>query len=234
MNNEIVMKLSESDLVDYIWTNHFKEIKEQADDQGIDEMQMAEEIVEGMVLTKVMNERSWGRNRTPPADEPGVAKPRGGSCAVDIGAVEERTKKKKLVKGKVTVDSGAGESVWPEGVLGKTDEIGAQSVGFVAANGAKMRNLGKKKVVFIKDKKKRSMGFHVTEVKKPLAAVSRIAEKGNIVQFGPTPHDCFIMNIETKEKMMMRLERGTYVLDVEFEVDEDMAVPIDLGFLRQE
>ena len=66
-----------------------------------------------------------------------------------------------------------------------------------------------------------------------MAAVSRIAEKGNIVQFGPKPEDCFIMNVESKEKMFMRLERGTYVLDVEFEVDEDMDVPIDLGFLRQ-
>ena len=89
-------------------------------------------------------------------------------------------------------------------------------------------------MTFMKDHKKRSMGFHVTEVKKPLAAVSRIAEKGNLVQFGPRPEDCYIMNIETKEKMMMRLERGTYVLDVEFEVDEDMHVPIDLGFIRQE
>ena len=142
-------------------------------------------------------------------------------------------KRKKLVKGKVTVDSGAGESVWPEGVLGAPDEVGSQSVGFVAANGSKMRNLGKKKVVFRKDDKRRSMGFHVTEVKKPLAAVSRIAEKGNLVQFGPRPEDCYIMNIETKEKMMMRLERGTYVLDVEFEVDKDLDVPIDLGFLRQ-
>ena len=143
------------------------------------------------------------------------------------------SKAKKFVKGKVTVDSGAGESVWPEGVLGKPDEEGSKLVGFVAANGSKMRNLGKKKVIFAKDGKKRSMGFHVTEVKKPLAAVSRIAEKGNIVQFGPKPEDCFIMNVESKEKMFMRLERGTYVLDVEFEVDEDMDVPIDLGFLRQ-
>ena len=141
------------------------------------------------------------------------------------------SKAKKFVKGKVTVNSGAGESVWPEGVLGKPDEEGSKLVGFVAANGSKMRNLGKKRVVFAKDGKKRSIGFHVTEVKKPLAAVSRIAEKGNIVQFGPRPEDCFIQNVLSREKMMMKLERGTYILDVEFEVDEDAYVPADLGFV---
>ena len=31
--------------------------------------------------------------------------------------------------------------------------------------------------------------------------------------------------------MMMRLEKGTYVLDVDFEVDEDMHIPSDLGFI---
>ena len=94
-----------------------------------------------------------------------------------------------------------------------------------------MKNFGRKKIDFIKDGQRRSMGFHVTEVRKPLAAVSRIAEKGNIVQFGPRPEDCFIQNVLSKEKMMMKLERGTYILDVEFEVDEDAYVPADLGFV---
>ena len=60
------------------------------------------------------------------------------------------------------------------------------------------------------------MNFHVTDVKKPLGAVCRIAEKGNYVCFGPESKDNNIMNIETNEKIMMKRERGTYVLDVEF------------------
>ena len=122
---------------------------------------------------------------------------------VDICGVEQKqgttfAVRKKLVKGKVTVDSGAGESVWPQGVLGEADEVSANSVGFVAANGSRMKNFGKKRVVFVKDQQKRAIGFHVTEVRKPLAAVSRIAEKGNIVQFGPKPENCFIQNIQTQ------------------------------------
>ena len=146
-------------------------------------------------------------------------------------AVEAKAKKR--VRGKVTVDSGAGESVWPSGALGGADAVATNSVGFIAANGSRMKNMGTKRVVFIKDQKRRAMGFHVTEVRKPLAAVSRIAEKGNIVQFGPKPEDCFIQNIQTKEKMMMQLEKGTYVLDVDFEVDEGTIVNNDLGFVGQ-
>ena len=133
----------------------------------------------------------------------------------------------------MTVDSGAGESVWPSTALGGADAIATNAVGFVAANGSRMKNMGTKRVVFLKDQKRRAMGFHVTEVRKPLAAVSRITEKGNIVQFGPNPENCFIQNIETKEKMMMRLEKGTYVIDVDFEVDEDTVIPEDLGFVGQ-
>ena len=34
--------------------------------------------------------------------------------------------------------------------------------------------------------------------------------------FGPESKDNYIMNVETSEKIMMKRERGTYVLDVEF------------------
>ena len=39
-----------------------------------------------------------------------------------------------------------------------------------------------------------SMGlcFHVTDVREPLVAVKRIAEKGNLVQFGPAENSNFI------------------------------------------
>ena len=151
--------------------------------------------------------------------------------SVEVLGVDVKNKKK--VRGKVTVDSGAGESVWPSGVLGGADAVSTNAVGFVAANGNRMKNIGTKRVVFIKDQKRRAMGFHVTEVRKPLAAVSRIAEKGNIVQFGPNPEHCFIQNIQTKEKMMMQLEKGTCVFDVDFEVDEDTIVNEDLGFVGQ-
>ena len=44
----------------------------------------------------------------------------------------------------------------------------------------------------------------------------RIAEKGNVVQFGPREADNFIMNVESKEKVLLRRKGGSYVLDAEF------------------
>ena len=66
--------------------------------------------------------------------------------------------------------------------------------------------------------KERLMGleFQVSDVRKPLAAVWRIAEKGNIVQFGPTDADCFIQNIRSQEKVGLRRKGGSYAMAVDF------------------
>jgi hypothetical protein len=71
------------------------------------------------------------------------------------------------------------------------------------------------------------MKFQVTEVKKALAAVWRIAEKGNYVRFGPKEEDCFIQNIETNKKIWMTRKGGSYVLKVEFMVK--LAKPVFTG-----
>ena len=60
------------------------------------------------------------------------------------------------------------------------------------------------------------LGFQVSDVKKLLAAVWSIADKGNIVQFGSSVADNFIMNVESKEKVLLRSKGGSYVLDAEF------------------
>ena len=48
------------------------------------------------------------------------------------------------------------------------------------------------------------LGFEASDVRKLFAAVHRIVEKENKVQFGPNPEDNFIQNIATKEKVHMR------------------------------
>ena len=58
--------------------------------------------------------------------------------------------------------------------------------------------------------------FQVADVKKPLVAVKRIAEKGNITQFGPEPGDNFIMNKKTGDKISLRPKGGSYVMDAKF------------------
>ena len=61
----------------------------------------------------------------------------------DDRQVAHVTKSGKLVpagRGKITIDSGAAESVMPNGLLPKR-----HGVKYVAANGARMENLGEKK-----------------------------------------------------------------------------------------
>ena len=60
------------------------------------------------------------------------------------------------------------------------------------------------------------MKFQVTEVKKALAAVWRLAEKGNIVQFGPLGHQNYILNLATMKMIKMHRKGGSYLLKVEF------------------
>ena len=60
------------------------------------------------------------------------------------------------------------------------------------------------------------MEFQVSDVRRPLAAVWRIAEKGNLVQFGPTDTECFIQNIKTGDKVGLKRKGGSYVMGVEY------------------
>ena len=58
---------------------------------------------------------------------------------------------------------------------------------FVNASGGQMGHYGEKTATFRAGRGEAvmSLGFQVSDVQKPLAAVWRIAEKGNLVQFGP-------------------------------------------------
>ena len=106
--------------------------------------------------------------------------------------------------GEITIDSAAEESVCPEDW---EKEFGTRKVRpggelkFRNASGGKMKHFGARTVTFKAEDgdegKVMGLEFQVSEVKKPLAAVWRIAEKGNIVQFGPRDEDCFIKNSRT-------------------------------------
>ena len=126
---------------------------------------------------------------------------------------------KQWTGGKIIVDSGAAESVWPEGlmpVIQTKPSVGSQTgVTYIAANGNRMPNLGEKKVHFkSKDGLNSSNTFQVTKVKKPLAAVSKITEKGNWVCFGPS--EAYIENVATGKRTNLELLNGTYSQDVEY------------------
>ena len=65
-----------------------------------------------------------------------------------------------------------------------------------------------------------SLGCQVSDVQKPLAAVWRIAEKGNVVQFGPRDEDNFIQNVESGKKIHMVRKAGSYVVEADYVVQE--------------
>ena len=140
----------------------------------------------------------------------------------DVKAVRE-DRAGKLVyagKGKITIDSGAAESVMPKDILINEPvvEVYAKKSGvkYVAANGARMENLGEKRVRFKKSggDTLSSITFQITDVGKPLAAVSRILDKGNTVVFSRGSAGSYIRNNKTGEKTMLKEEKGTFVLEV--------------------
>ena len=120
-----------------------------------------------------------------------------------IGRVGTAEKLRSAGKGKVTIDSGAAESVMPKGMLdweplveGEAKRMGVK---YVAANGAEMENYGEKKTRFRREGLSgiNDMLFQVTDVGKPLASVTRILDKGNTVVFSRKPGGSYIMNNST-------------------------------------
>ena len=99
---------------------------------------------------------------------------------------------------------------------------------FTTASGGSMNHYGEKEAKFTvgQDATVMSLGFQVSDVQKPLAAVWRIADKGNLIQLGPKEEDNFIQSITTKKKIPMARKGGSYVVKAEFVAEEP-------GFPRQ-
>ena len=125
----------------------------------------------------------------------------------------------RLGKGDITIDSAADESCWPRDCGGAFEvRPSEKKLRLRAANGAEMQHDGEKDVTFRPDDSTGVLGltFQVTEVKKALAAVWRLAEHGNIIQFGPRADQNFIMNLSTQQKIPLHKKGGSYVMQVEF------------------
>ena len=73
------------------------------------------------------------------------------------------------------------------------------------------------------------MRFNVAKVQKPLASAAKVVEAGNRISMGPKPQDNYIENTQIGEKIELRVDRGTYVFDVEFENGEVGAITLDSG-----
>ena len=70
--------------------------------------------------------------------------------------------------------------------------------------------------------------FQAANVKKPLISVERIAQKGNLVQFGPEAEDNFIINKTSRDKLMLRRSgNGSFLMDVNFVGGEKTEITVD-------
>ena len=116
----------------------------------------------------------------------------------------------------VTVDSAAEGSVCPAGwgqQFGLEPVAPERRMTFVNASGGRIEHHGSRRVIISSvTGKKLSMNFQVTDVQKPLLAVSRLIEQGNIVQFGKLPGHSFIQNIASGEKLLLERRGNSWVI----------------------
>ena len=166
-------------------------------------------------------------------NENNVAITRGRFQVLDICPVELTTSGKKeeatgtdicALRTEITVDSAAEESVCPQGWaahFGLSPVPKGQGMKLVNASGGEIMHYGSRRVAFqpkaldapnASGGTLMSMGFQVTDVKKPLLAVAQICSKGNVVQFGPEGHQNYIQNVKTGEKVFMKRKGNSYVL----------------------
>ena len=123
--------------------------------------------------------------------------------------------------GDIIVDSAADESCWPVG-LGDAypTKTSSRAMRLKTANGGDMQHYGEKEVLFKYEggEKRDPIGirFQVTDVRKPLLAVRRLVEKGNMVVLAGEGEESYIMNRETKVKIPVKKKGGSFVIEAHF------------------
>ena len=128
---------------------------------------------------------------------------------------------------KIAIDSAAAESVCPMDWAGQFKVkpcVPGQERSFINASGGEIKHYGEKRVALLTkgssgSERKIGLPFQACDVKRPLAAVRRICEKGNIVQFGPGEKDNFIMNVQSQEKIWLKQEKGQYIMEASLMTD---------------
>ncbi len=113
-------------------------------------------------------------------------------------------------RGRITIDSGAAESVMPEGVL--PSELAVEGKGRRELRGARMDNVGENKAKLKRDGAHgtNDITFHPADASKPLALFSRMLDNGNRVVFSRGAEGWCIENAEAGVWMPLKEERGAF------------------------
>jgi hypothetical protein len=124
-----------------------------------------------------------------------------------------------LGKGDIIVDSAADESCWPAGQGDAFPTRPAKKeLKLRTANGGEMKHYGEKQVTFKYEGAKVPVGlkFQVTDVKRPLLAVRRLVEKGNVVMLSGVSGESYVYNKEAKMRIPIVKKGGSFVIEAEF------------------
>ena len=118
---------------------------------------------------------------------------------------------------KVCVDSGAGESVCPVDAFPsyETKKTAKPGMTCTAAGGQALVNVGEKRPEFKTNGVDVWMAFQATtKVQKPLAAATRITEKGNRIVLDDADSESCIMNKKSGAKIPLTIENGVYMMQM--------------------
>lgn len=134
--------------------------------------------------------------------------------------------------GEIVVDSAADESCWPKDLGGAFPTRPAKKIILKTANGGSMAHYGEKKITFKgkNDDEVVGLTFQVTDVKKPLLAVRRLVERGNVVSFGPEEKDNYIHHPTSGKTIPMEKKGGSFIIRAHFV--KDLNEPVFAGQVR--
>jgi hypothetical protein len=138
-----------------------------------------------------------------------------------VRAVEDKEGFANLGTGDIIVDSAADESCWP---VGQGDayptKVSSKKLRLRTANGGEMEHYGQKDVLIKykggEHKDPIGLRFQVTDVKKPLLAVRRLVEKGNVVVLSNVEGESYILNKEAKVRIPIVKKGGSFVVEAQF------------------
>ena len=117
------------------------------------------------------------------------------------------------------MDSAADESCWPagHGDAFPTKQT-ARTLKLRTANGGEMQHYGEKHITFKHKDAISPVGlkFQVTDVKKPLLAVRRLVERGNVVMLSNGEGGSYVYNKEANLKIPVVKKGGSFVIEADF------------------